>query len=52
MKRNVKIISKFLLVFVLLTLLPVSLSSCEYTGKEIVSIEKTNIEYMGGATSG
>lgn len=52
MKRNVKIISKFLLVFIFLTLLPVSLSSCEYTGKEIVSIEKTNIEYMGGATSG
>ena len=52
MKRNVKIISKILLVFVFLTLLPVSLSSCEYTGKQIVSIEKTNVEYMGGATSG
>ena len=48
MKRNVKFISKILLVFIFLTLLPVSLSSCEYTGKEIASVEYITESYAGG----
>lgn len=52
MKNATKKISRILIFVMILTLLPLSLSSCEYKGKEIVSIEKTSSDYMGGSTSG
>ena len=52
MKNAAQKISKILLVVMIFTLLPLSLSSCEYKGKEIVSIEKTSSNYMGGSTRG
>ena len=48
MKNAIQITSKILLVLMLLTLLPLSLSSCEYNGQEIVSIEYISVDYMGG----
>ncbi len=48
MKKTIVKICRILLVLILLSLLPISLSSCEYTGKEIASIEDVSTDYMGG----
>ena len=57
MKKTIKMISKVLLTVMAVAIFSSSLSSCsgifqfEYHGKDIISIEKTSSDYMGGSTS-
>ncbi len=48
MKNAIHQISKILLLLMLFALLPLSLSSCQYKGQEIITIEYISIDYMGG----
>lgn len=54
MKLLVKNLAKMLVAIIAVTFLLCAFASCslEYKGKDIVSIEKTSVDYMGGITSG